>query len=78
MYSEVAWALVFSINQVQPQIILEPDHILQYLCISYDYVYSHKNNIKTTLMFFSQYSHKITDIKEKFLKYVTFGNFRTL
>ena len=35
MYSEVAWILVFSGTQVQPQIILDPDHLPDY---SYDYV----------------------------------------
>ena len=39
MYAEVAWVLVSSITQVQPQIILNPDYIPDYLSISYDYEY---------------------------------------
>ena len=37
MDSEVACVLVFSGTQVQPQIILNPDYLLDYLSISYDY-----------------------------------------
>ena len=37
MYSEVAWVLVFSGTQVQPQIILEPGYVPDYLSISSDY-----------------------------------------
>ena len=38
MYSEVAWVLVSSVTQVQPQIMLDPDYLLDYLSVSYDYV----------------------------------------
>ena len=34
MYAELAWVLVSSGTQVQPQVILDPD----YLSVSYDYV----------------------------------------
>ena len=37
MYAEVAWVLVSSGNQVQPQIILDPDYFKDYLSVSYDY-----------------------------------------
>ena len=37
MYSEVAWVLVSSETQVQPQIILDPDYLPDYLSVSYDY-----------------------------------------
>ena len=37
MNSEVAWVLVSSETQVQPQIILDPDYISDYLSVSYDY-----------------------------------------
>ena len=37
MYSEVAWVLVSSGTQVQPQIILEPDYLPDYLSVSDDY-----------------------------------------
>ena len=37
MYAEVAWVLVFSGRQVQPQIAPNPDYIPEYLCVSYDY-----------------------------------------
>ena len=38
MYAEVAWVLVSSGNQVQPQTIPDPDYLLDYLSVSYDYV----------------------------------------
>ena len=37
MYAEVAWELVSSGTQVQPQIILNPDYLPDYLSVSYDY-----------------------------------------
>ena len=37
MYSEVAWVLVSSQTQVQPQIMLEPDHLPDYLSVSCNY-----------------------------------------
>ena len=37
MNSEVAWVLVSSGTQVQPQIIFDPDQLPDYLSISYDY-----------------------------------------
>ena len=38
MYSKVAWDLVFSGTQVQPQIMLEPNYLPDYLSVSHDYV----------------------------------------
>ena len=38
LYSEVAWVLKSSGTQVQPQIILDPDYLPDYLSVSYDYV----------------------------------------
>ena len=37
VYSEVAWVLVSSETQVQPQIILDPDYPPDYFSVSYDY-----------------------------------------
>ena len=37
MYAEVAWILVSSGTQVQPQIIPDPDYLPDYLSIPYDY-----------------------------------------
>ena len=37
MYAEVAWVLVSSGTQVQPQIILDPDYLPDYLFVSDDY-----------------------------------------
>ena len=37
MYAEVAWVLVSSGTQVQPQIIPDPDYLPDYLSVSYDY-----------------------------------------
>ena len=39
MNSEVAWVLVSSGTQIQPQIILDPDDLPDYLSDSYDYGY---------------------------------------
>ena len=36
MNSEVAWVLVSSGTQVQPQIIIDPDNLPDYLSVSYD------------------------------------------
>ena len=37
MYSEVAWVLVSSGTEVQPQIILEQDYVPDYFSVSYDH-----------------------------------------
>ena len=37
MYAEVAWVLVSSGTQVQPQVILDPGYLPDYLSVSYDY-----------------------------------------
>ena len=37
MYAELAWVLLSSGTQVQPQIILDPDYLPDYLSVSYDY-----------------------------------------
>ena len=39
MHSEVAWVLVSSGTQVQPQIILNPDYLADYISVSYDYAF---------------------------------------
>ena len=39
MYSEVAWVLVSSETQVQPQTILKPDFLPDYHSVSYDCVF---------------------------------------
>ena len=37
MYADVAWVLASSGTQVQPQIILDPDNLPDYISVSYDY-----------------------------------------
>ena len=37
MHAEVAWVLVSSGTQVQPQITLDPDYLPDYISVSYDY-----------------------------------------
>ena len=37
MYAEVAWVLVTSGTQVQPQVVLDSDYLPDYLSVSYDY-----------------------------------------
>ena len=39
MYAEIAWVLVPSGTQVQPQIILDPGYLPDYVSVSYDYVH---------------------------------------
>ena len=42
MYAEVAWVLVSSETHVQPQVILDPDYLPDYLSFSYDYEFTDK------------------------------------
>ena len=51
MYAEVAWALVSSGTQVQPQIIPDPGYLPDYLSISYDYAIT-KNNVVLQYIFY--------------------------
>ena len=51
MYSEVAWVLLSSGTQVQPQIILELDCLPDYLSVSYDYAFTEKKNTIGKYMF---------------------------
>ena len=37
MYAEIAWVLVSSGTQVQPQVTLDPVYLPDYLSVSYDY-----------------------------------------
>ena len=37
MYAEIAWVLVSSGTQVQPQVMFHPDYLPDYLSASYDY-----------------------------------------
>ena len=37
MYAEVAWVLVSSGTQIQPQVILDSGYLPDYLSVSYDY-----------------------------------------
>ena len=39
MYADVAWVIVSSGTQVQPQIILDPDYLPDYLSVFYDYTF---------------------------------------
>ena len=34
MYAEIAWVLVSSRTQVQPQVIFDPDYLLDHLSVS--------------------------------------------
>ena len=37
MYADVAWVLVSLGTQVQPQIMLDPEYLPDYISVSYDY-----------------------------------------
>ena len=45
--SEVAWVLVCSRTQVQPQITLDPDYLPDYIFIAYHYVLNEKTLFTT-------------------------------
>ena len=52
MYAEVAWVLVSSGTQVQPQIILDPDYLSENLFVSDGYDWNkglqpYRNNIES-------------------------------
>ena len=47
MFIEVVWVLVSSGTQVQPQIILDPDYLPDYLSVSYDYGWTYKLHLET-------------------------------
>ena len=50
MYAEIAWVLVFSGTQVQPQVILDPDYLPDYLSVFYDYgLTTLRSQLKITL-----------------------------
>ena len=42
MNTEVAWVLVSSGTQIQPQILLDPDYLPDYLSISCDYKFTYR------------------------------------
>ena len=52
MYTEVGWVLVSSGTQVQPQVILDPDYLADYLFVSYDCDKNKAQKIKTLLRIF--------------------------
>ena len=49
IYAEEAWVLVSSGTHVQPQVMLDPDYLPDYLSISYDYVKTNKQEKKARL-----------------------------
>ena len=49
MDADVVWVLVSSETQVQPQIILDPDYLPDYLFVSYDYVMSNSSELNRLL-----------------------------
>ena len=55
MYAEVAWVLVSSGTQVQPQVILDPGYLPDYLSVSYDYglrnIFKEKVQLRTNFFF---------------------------
>ena len=51
MYADVAWALVSSGTQVQPQTIPDPVYLPDYLSVSYDYAIT-KNNMVLQYIFY--------------------------
>ena len=76
MYAEVAWVLVSSITHVQPQIILDPDYLPDYLSVSYgyDFIELQSQRARTTtqdfqvLLIISSYLHPEVFYKKGFLR----------
>ena len=63
MYAEVAWVLVSSGTQVQLQIILNPDHLPDYLSVSYDYSGIDNKVRGAELLVYYKISEKTSKIK---------------
>ena len=61
MHSEVVWVIVSSGTQVQPQIILEPDLLPDYLSVPYDYAH-HKDLVSNSAEL--QFIHKFIFFKD--------------
>ena len=51
MYSEVAWVLLSSGTQVQPQIIVHPDYLPDYFSVSYDFDFTSDSYAAYTLKY---------------------------
>ena len=63
MYAEVAWVLVSSGTQVQPQIILNPDYLPDYPSVSYDYGKTKiRDALLKTLQYIRNYKYKNTKV----------------
>ena len=50
MYAEVAWVLVSSGTQAQPQIMVDPDYLPDCLSVSYDYALSKQNRNRNMIL----------------------------
>ena len=69
MYAEVAWVLVSSQTQVQPQVILNPGHLPDYLSVSYGYETISKPLKTTTIHPHLAKNHQETTINHQKLSY---------
>ena len=84
-YSEVAWVLVLSGSQVQPQIILDPEYLPDYLSVSYTakgWVETDNNNMSEMqrmkrrlkkIDLFSTFRGNAVSLSKKFIKARTFS-----
>ena len=59
MYSEVAWVLVSLGAQAQPQILLEPHYLPDYLSVYYDYNIINRQTIFHNIMHISNFENLI-------------------
>ena len=71
MYSEVAWALVFSETQVWSQTILDPDYLLDYLSVYCKFSNSFISASKNILFFWFEIFSKIS-FRKVFWRNLTF------
>ena len=79
MYAEVAWVLVSSETQVQPQIILDPDYLPDYLSNSYDYcIYKNFSKFLTPLLTYRHRDTKALQRKEAQFNMVKTGLQQTI
>ena len=54
IYAEIAWVLVSLGTQVQPQVMLDPDYLPDYLSVSYDYAWTYMKAIKLVVKIVSE------------------------
>ena len=74
MYTEIPWVLVSSGTQVQPQIILDPDYLLDYpFLMTIENINSNKCGMRRSYVIAQQYFKKFCKNYVVFERYDSFG-----